>query len=682
MRLLRHAVPAVLCSLAIAACSSSGSTSNAPALPPAGTTAHLALLESTDLHTTIRSYDYFKLAEDKSIGFERLATLIRQARAEFPNSLLIDNGDTIQGTVLADYQATVSPVACNQALAIHKAMNALGYDVGGVGNHEFNYGLSFLGRVTGNAFDVDVTAGEVDPKTQHCAGPDFPLVLANVVSARTNQPLFKPYTILTRTIQAKDPQGNSVTAPIRVGVVAFAPPMIMAWDKRWLDGKVYTTGLYETASRYVKEMKAQGADIVVVVSHGGLDATTYAAGMENGSYYLAFVKDVDALLLGHSHQVFPLATSTQAQFNLPNVDKVKGTVFGVPTVMGNFWGKHLGVIDLALTFDGTSWAVDRSKTSSAARPTLLDPKTKTYVDPDPTVAPLVEAEHQATITYVKTPIGTTNFRMTTYFADVGEVGAVEIVNQAQQAYVTSYIKANLPQYASLPVLSISAPFKSGFGGGTDYTDVAAGSMAINNAADLYLYPNTVYAVKVTGATLKAWLEKAAGRFNQINPALTAQQQLVSNSFPGYNFDLFTSPDVSYEIDVTQPLGSRIKNFTYLGAAVDPAKEFVVATNNYRGSGGGGFLDGTGVILASPDTNRDVLIAYIKNTVKALTLAANGSDRSWHFTKVTTAGPVVFTSAQNVLSVATDAGLGANVSVVQADDLTGKGTATYAFDLSK
>lgn len=679
MRLLRHSVPAVLCSFALAACSS-GSTDNSKPLPPAGTTAHLALLESTDLHTNIRSYDYYRLAEDKGLGFERLATLIRQARTEFPNSLLIDNGDTIQGTVLADYQALVSPVACNQALAMHKAMNALGYDVGGIGNHEFNYGLSYLSRVTGNAFDVDVTAGEVDPKTQHCTGPNFPLVLANVVSARTNQPLFKPYTILTRTIQAKDPAGNPITASIRVGVVAFTPPYIMVWDKRWLDGKVYATGLYETASRYVKEMKAQGADIVVVVSHGGLDATTYAAGMENGSYYLAFVKDVDALLLGHSHQVFPLATSTQAQFSLPNVDKVKGTVFGVPTVMGNFWGKHLGVIDLALTFDGSSWSVDRSKTTSAARPTLLDPKTKTYVDPDPTVAPLVEAEHQATITYVKTPIGTTNFRMTSYFADVGEVGAVEVVNQAQQAYVTSYVNANLPQYKSLPVLSVSAPFKSGFGGGTDYTDVPAGSMAINNAADLYLYSNTVDAVKVTGAALKAWLEKAAARFNQINPALTTPQQLVS-SFPGYNFDIFTSPDVSYEIDVTQPLGSRIKNFTYKAVAVDPAQEFVVATNNYRAGGGGGFLDGTSVIIASPDTNRDVIIAYIKNTVKDLTRAANGSDRSWHFTKVTTAGQVQFTSAQNVLPVATAAGL-TNVSVVLADDGKGTGTATYAIDLSK
>ncbi|MCI0573184.1 MAG: metallophosphoesterase, partial [Myxococcaceae bacterium] len=458
--------------------------------PPAGTTAQLALLESTDLHTNIRSYDYYKLTEDKSLGFERLATLIKAARMEFPNTLLLDNGDTIQGTVLSDYQAMVNPLACDQTLAMYKVMNALGYDAAGVGNHEFNYGLGFLSQVTGSRFNVDVTP---DPSATKCAGPRFPIVLANVLSTKTQQPLFQPYTILEKSVTAVDPQGKEVTAKVKVGIIAFTPPTIMSWDKRWLDGKVYTAGLKETAEKYVPEMKSKGADIVVAISHGGLNNTAYSATMENGSYYLSQVPGVDALLLGHSHSVFPDASSTQAQFNLPGVDKRAGTVNGVPAVMANFWGKHLGVIALQLTFNGTSWAVDRTKTKVEVRSTQF--ADKTYVEVEPTIAPLVRAEHEGTITYVKTPIGSTDFRMTTYFADVGEVGAVQIVNQAQAAYVAQYIENNLPQYASLPVLSVSAPFKSGFGGGADYTDVALGNMAINNAADLYLFPNTLYAVK-------------------------------------------------------------------------------------------------------------------------------------------------------------------------------------------
>src|SRR5450830_403155 len=116
-------------------------------VPPESATAQLSILETTDLHANVLSYDYFKLAEDKSVGLERTATLIKQARADYPNNLLIDNGDTIQGSALADYQAMVNPLACTQKLATYKAMDAIGFDAGTLGNHEFNYGLPFLSQV-------------------------------------------------------------------------------------------------------------------------------------------------------------------------------------------------------------------------------------------------------------------------------------------------------------------------------------------------------------------------------------------------------------------------------------------------------------------------------------------------------------------------------------------------------
>jgi 2',3'-cyclic-nucleotide 2'-phosphodiesterase/3'-nucleotidase len=236
---------------------------------------------------------------------------------------------------------------------------------------------------------------------------------------------------------------------------------------------------------------------------------------------------------------------------------------------------------------------------------------------------------------------------------------------------------------------VSAPFKSGFQGGSDYTDVKAGNIAINNAADLYLYPNTLHAVKVTGADILDWLERAATRFAQIDPTLATPQPLINPAMPGYNFDVFTDSRISYEIDVTQPLppmgmkaSGRIKNLLWNGQPMDMSAEFIVATNNYRASGGGGFpgLDGSKTIYASPDTNRDVLIAYIKK-VKTLTKAANGSERSWHFTKVMTMGPVTFTSAQNALPKAQAAGL-TTISLLQQDDGSGKMLSVYAIDLSQ
>jgi 2',3'-cyclic-nucleotide 2'-phosphodiesterase/3'-nucleotidase len=554
-------------------------------------------------------------------------------------------------------------------------MNLMKFDGGGIGNHEFNYGLPFLNQVTGSKFDVDGVTNGATP----CAGPSFPQALANVYSAKTKAPLFSPYQIITKNVTATAPDGRTVSASVKVGIIGFTPPTIMSWDKRWLDGKVYTQGVVETATKFIPEMRSKGADLVVVISHGGLDNSTYDPTMENGSWHLSKVPGIDAMVIGHSHQIFPDAASTVTQFSLPGVDKTKGTVNGVPTVMSNYWGKHLGVIKLDLVYDGSKWNVDSTGTRVEARSTQN--ADKSYVAVEPSIALAVATEHAATIQYVKTPIGTTDFNMSTYFADVGEVSAIEIVNQAQADYVSTYVAANLPQYKTLPVLSISAPFKSGFAGGNDYTDVASGNVAINNAADLYLYPNTVYAVRVQGSDIKNWLETAAKRFNQIDPNLTTDQALIS-TFPGYNFDMFTSPDLKYEIDVTQALNSRIKNLTYKGVAIDPTAYFIVATNNYRGSGGGNFpgIDSTKVIYASPDANRDVLISYIKG-LKTLTFAKNGSDRSWRFTKVTTKGRVTFKSAPNKLSLATTAGL-TNISSINNSDGSANNLADYAIDLSK
>ena len=644
----------------------------------AGATATLAVLETTDLHFNVRSYDYFKLAEDKSYGFERTATLVRAARKEFANTLLVDNGDTIQGTALADYEATISPIPCTQQLSMYKAMGALGFDAGTLGNHEFNYGLPFLNQVLGGGLDVD----GVDA-TKKCAGAGYPMALANVYSSKTKKPLVQPYTLLERTLVARGTDGKEVKLPIKIGVIGFTTPGIMNWDKRYLEGKVYTEGAVEAATKYVPELRAKGADVVVALLHGGLDSAAYSPTMENPGLYLSKVAGIDAMVMGHQHSVFP-DTAAKPAYSQAGVDNKAGTINGVPAVMASSWGKALGVIQLSLQWDGSKWAVNKAASKSELR--NIQSKNAAgatvYVDPDATVAPLIEAQHQAAIQYVKTPIGSTDFRMSTLFADVGDPGAIQIVNQAQQAYVAAYIQANLPQYAQLPVLSVSAPFKSGFQGGKDFTDVAAGPLAIYNAADLYLYPNTVYAVKVNGADIKDWLEAAAKRFNQIDPAKAGEQALIS-TFPGYNFDMFTTADVQYEIDVTQPVGSRIKGLTYKGQPIDPAQEFVIATNNYRATSGKSFipkLDGSATIWASPDANRDVVIEYVRKNPQ-VTRVANGAAKSWRFTQVTTAGDVVFSSGADALPVAQAAGL-AGVSLLAADDGSGKGMAKYKIDLSK
>jgi len=635
----------------------------------------VSLLETTDLHSNVLSYNYYKLATDTTIGMERVATLIHKAQAENPNNVLLDDGDVIQGTPLADYQATVSPVACSDTLAIHKVMNQLNYDAGTVGNHEFNFGLGYLSQVMNHDLGV---AGISKPG--NCGGPKFPIVLANVNSVSSNQPIFSPYQVIAKTFTASTPGGQTIPVTLNVGVIGFAPPPIMDWDKKNLDGKVYVNGLKETATQYVPQMRAAGADIVVALSHGGLDASTYSPTMENGSWHLATVPGIDALMIGHSHEIFPNAVNPAAIFQgLPNVDVAKGFVNGVPTVMAQSWGRRLGVIKLTVKYTSGKWVVQQGQTTVETRGfTQAD---GTTVAADPTVEPMVDSVHQATIAYAQQPLGTTDFNMASYFSRIGDVSAIQIDNQMQQDYVARYIATNLPQYANIPVLSASAPFKYGRNGATDYTDVPAGTLQVRSAGDLYVFDNTIQAVKLKGSDLRAWLETTAKQFKQIDPTQTAAQTLFDPTFPGYNFDVLYGANnaLQYQIDVTQPAGSRIVSLTYQGQPVTDTMDFIVATNNYRASGGGNFpgLDGSKTIIKAPDANRDVLSAYIKK-VGALTYAVNGSGRSWRFAKVTTAGPVTFISGANKLNVAAAEGF-ANVSQFKDN---GDGTWQYAIDLSK
>jgi len=659
---------AVASAAILSACAMSGGHAQKPA---DGTRARIGVLETTDIHSNVMSYDYYKLAPDLDIGLERAATLVLAARKEFPNTLLFDDGDTIQGSALADWQALVQKPTCEQELAVYKAMDLLGYDAGTIGNHEFNYGLEFLSQVTGTPFDV---AGVGAKK---CKGPQFPLVLSNVVSAKTGKPLFAPWRVIARTIKTQAPDGSMHEATLRVGVIGFTPPMIMDWDKRNLEGKVRVTGIVEAARKYVPEVQAAGADIVIAIAHSGINAGPYSPEMENAGWHLSEVPGIDAILLGHSHNIFPNPNDPKSNYaHMPEVDNARGTIHGVPAVMGDYFGKAIGVIDLNVVYQSGHWTVDRGATHAEVR--MVRNPDGSHVDADADVAKRIEQEHTATIAYVKTPIGRSDFEMSTYFVAAGDTSALEIVDTAEREYALKYIKDNLPQYVGVPVLAAASPFKAGFGGAHDYTDVAAGPMAINNAADLYLYPNTLTAVKIDGAGLKAWLEKSATWFNRIDPNKNEAQDLVNRHVPTYTFDVIQG-GLTYAIDVTKEEGHRIAELRYNDAPVHDDQSFIVVTNNYRASGGGKFpgLDGSNIVLSAPDSNRDVLINFVRDAGD-ITRARFGNGRNWHFVKTKTAGPVVFTSAAGKLDLARAAGLSSVTLLKENAD----GTAVYTLDLAR
>lgn len=578
-------------------------------------TVELRILETTDLHTNALGYDYYQDKPTGEFGFEYTATLIQNARKEKRNTLLYDNGDLLQGNPLGDYAAKVKPLQPGQMHPMHAAMKLLNYDAGNLGNHEFNYGLPFLQQVAADA--------------------PMPMVSANTYkdngSGKPGENAFTPYLIQRRMVF--DTAGRPYF--INVGVIGLLPPQIVDWDKANLDGKIVTTDMVEAARKFVPQMKAQGADIIIALAHSGINAD-YKPGQENAATELTKVPGIDAVLSGHSHQEFP----GPVYKSIPGADITKGTINGKPIVMAGFWGNDLGIIDLKLNYDRKTQKWTVADGTSSLRPIWDKTAKKNTIQPDPRIAAAVNAAHQGTLAYVRGKVADLSAPINSYWALVQDDPSVQLVSNAQIAYVKAALSST--QYKDLPVLSAAAPFKAGGRSGASYyTDIPAGTLAIKNIADLYVYPNTVQAVLVTGAQVKEWLERSAGQFKQIDPTKTEPQALVDDSFPTYNFDIIDG--VTYEIDVSQPSrynanaelanpgANRIKNLQYQGKPIDPAQQFVIATNNYRASGGGKFpgLDGKNIILQSPDETRQALISYF-NEQKNVNPAA---DSNWKLTPI-------------------------------------------------
>ncbi|MCE2002481.1 bifunctional 2',3'-cyclic-nucleotide 2'-phosphodiesterase/3'-nucleotidase [Enterobacter asburiae] len=578
-------------------------------------TVDLRILETTDLHSNMMDFDYYKDTPTEKFGLVRTASLIDAARGEVKNSVLVDNGDLIQGSPLGDYMATRG-LKKGEIHPVYKAMNTLDYTVGNLGNHEFNYGLKYLHDAL--------------------AGAKFPYVNANIIDVKTQKPLFTPYLIKETNVVDQD--GKKQT--LKIGYIGFVPPQIMTWDKANLDGKVTVNDITETARKYVPEMREKGADLVVVVAHSGLSADPYQAMAENSVYYLSEVPGVDAILFGHAHAVFPGKDFA----SIKGADIEKGTLNGVPSVMPGMWGDHLGVVDLVLNNDGGSWKVTQSK--AEARPIYDAAAKKSLAAEDKKLVDVLKHDHDATREFVSKPIGKSADNMYSFLALVQDDPTVQVVNMAQTAYAEHFVQGD-PDLAKLPVLSAAAPFKVG-GRKNDpasYVEVEKGQLTFRNAADLYLYPNTLVVVKATGQEVKEWLECSAGQFNQIDPHSSKPQSLINwDGFRTYNFDVIDG--VNYQIDVTQPAkydgecqainpqAERIKNLTFNGKAIDPNATFLVVTNNYRAYGGK--FAGTGdshIAFASPDENRSVLAAWISAESKKAGEIHPAVDNNWRLAPI-------------------------------------------------
>ncbi|WP_150275221.1 bifunctional 2',3'-cyclic-nucleotide 2'-phosphodiesterase/3'-nucleotidase [Paenibacillus tepidiphilus] len=623
-----------------------------------GTTIDLRLMSTTDVHTNVYGWDYFKDNASLTVGLDRTASLVNEARKQNPNNLLLDNGDLIQGTPLGTYLAkeadfTGEPERVHPLIA---AMNIMDYDAATYGNHEFNYGLDYLNRVIGGS----ASAG---------TGAEFPYVNANIyIDDHDSNPdndvnKYEPYIILEKKVKGSDNQEHTV----KVGLLGLVTPQILEWDKVNLEGQVIAKGIAETAKKFVPELESK-ADVVVVMAHTGFDAAATGTLAENDINALSKVPGIDAITFSHTHKVFPTGNNatldasfidpaTKAPYNssVAVIDNVNGHINSVPAVQAGYGGAYLGLIDLKLEQDGQGWNVNKEASKASTRSIYRTENKQNYptVEPDKAVQEAAAADHKATIAYVNQPLGETTIPMNSYFALVQDNPTVQIVTYAQQRYVSNLINTDdtLADYRDLPILSVGAPFKAGRNGPGEYTEIEEGKLTIRGASDLYLYDNTLKAIKVPGSTVKEWVEMSAGMYNRIKPGISTPQPLLNPSFSVFNFDIIDG--IQYTIDVTKnakykPDGSindqnssRVTSITYNNEPLDLNQEFIVVTNNYRASGGGNFPDvkNADMVLDTQEENRQVLMDYIKEAGTV----THPADNNWSIKPIQGNVSVTFTS---------------------------------------
>jgi 2',3'-cyclic-nucleotide 2'-phosphodiesterase len=531
----------------------------------------LTIMATSDMHQYLMPYDYMADEPNETVGFSKVYTKIQEIRETSNNTLLFSNGDFIQGSLLGLHEYQIDPIQEGETQSIIKAYNEAGYEAAAVGNHELqDYPMDFFEKAV--------------------AGANFPFLAANVFMAdNEDEHYVEPYTIIDKQINGES---------IKVGVVGFIPPQTKRWGKDNVEGNLVIKDIMPVAREIIPEV-ASKSDIVVVLSHSGLTSApedSYEA-RENASYYIAQLDGVDAMIMGHHHGKFPGGYE-----DIENVDTENGTIFGVPAVMPGSWGSALGVIDLDLEKTNGSWTV----TSSSVR---LDGITED-TESSPVIEEIAKERHEATIEYVRTPIGETDIDITSYLSRVQDSTVTQIVNDAQLWWAKNEFKTG--EFSGIPILSASAPFQAGREDAEYFTEVWKGDITIGDVTDIYIYDNEISVMHFNGKQVIEWLERSAENYNRIDPNSSEEQELLNPEFSAYNYDVIEG--IEYQIDVTKPVGERVVNATYNGEPLSEDMEFLVVTNNYRAGGGGDFppcVEEDPVYAPSGLTNRQVIIDYIQ-----------------------------------------------------------------------
>ena len=508
----------------------------------------LVVVATTDVHGRVRGWNYETNRADSARGLARAATIVDSLRrAEPGHVVLLDAGDLLQGNSFTYVAARVAPADAPNPIV--SAMNAMRYDAAAIGNHEFNYGLPYLRRAVHEA--------------------SFPFLATNVYLA-SGPHAFTSWAMVQR--------GGA-----KVGIVGATTPGSMIWDRDNLAGQVVIRDVVPEVKAAVQDVRAAGADVVLVTVHSGLgepssyDTVTTGVPSENVAARIAReVPGIDLVLFGHSHKEV-----ADTQIN------------GVLLMQPKNWATSVAIAHLGLQREDGRWRVESKRSSIVQAAGHAE---------DSLVVAATDAAHRATIAWVTTPIGRTPVAWSADSARVADTPLIDFINEVER-------RAAATDLASTAAFSLDA-------------SMDAGPITAARLQALYPYDNTLRAVRISGAQLRAYLEQSA-RYYITSPN---GQVSIDPGFPGFNFDIVSGVD--YALDLSRPAGQRVVKLEYKDRAVTPTDSFTLALNNYRQTGGGGYsmLSGAPVVYDRQQDIRQLLIDEVRR--RGVITPADYFTRNW------------------------------------------------------
>lgn len=477
------------------------------------------IVGTSDLHGSLMPYDYSKMAP-ADLGLAKVSTYVNNLRAKNPGDvMLIDDGDTIQGTPLASYYDQIDTTS---EYPMMKAMGAMHYDSWTLGNHEFNFGLDTLNRVMKDA-----------------AKENIPVLSANTYNTADNTNFVKPYIIRSFYVNGK---------VISVAILGLTTKCIPSWEDPAHYNGLKFNDLVDEAKKWVPILKGAGVDVIIVSAHSGVATPSDTIPENEVDAVATQVSGIDAILCGHTH--------TGKTYSFTNPD---GKV--VPVVEPKNTDSIFSEIDVNIDGNGKVGVV-------TGKDITLDASTAA----DPNIVAIGQPYQDKTLDYLNTTLGTATDAFPSTNQEFAPTALMDLINTIQ-------MKAAGTQ------LSIAAPLSA-------TANIPKGDVKLKDLYNTYVYENFLYGVKMTGKQIKNWMELSAKYYKQATNATDAPAKDPVLNIPLYNLDCLYG--ATYDIDLTAPVGSRIKNLKYQGKLIGDDDTFTVAINNYRFNGGGGFMAAAGL----------------------------------------------------------------------------------------